>query len=161
MEKTEAFQTLMKNLNYFDRILNRYQSLPRWYGPDLLLYSSEADLLAEALGELGKELDAVVYFKVSDEILLKRLTARQNCRQCGEIYNKLYLPSKVENVCDKCGGELFQRPDDSLETAQKRLAVFYEQTAPLIDYYEKLGKLLTIAELDKGEITRKLMSELE
>ena len=120
-----------------------------------------ADLLAEALGELGKELDAVVYFKVSDEILLKRLTARQNCRQCGEIYNKLYLPSKVENVCDKCGGELFQRPDDSLETAQKRLAVFYEQTAPLIDYYEKLGKLLTIAELDKGEITRKLMSELE
>ena len=67
----------------------------------------------------------------------------------------------MENVCDKCGGELFQRPDDSLETAQKRLAVFYEQTAPLIDYYEKLGKLLTIAELDKGEITRKLMSELE
>ena len=121
----------------------------------------QADLLAEALGELGKELDAVVYFKVSDEILLKRLTARQNCRQCGEIYNKLYLPSKVENVCDKCGGELFQRPDDSLETAQKRLSVFYEQTAPLIDYYEKLGKLLTIAELDKGEITRKLMSELE
>ncbi len=121
----------------------------------------QADLLADALKELGRELDAVVYFKVPDDVLLQRLTARQNCRGCGEIYNKLFMPSKVENVCDKCGGELFQRPDDSLETAQKRLGVFYEQTSPLIEYYEKQGKLVTITELDKGEITRTLAAELE
>ena len=120
----------------------------------------QAELLADALRELGTQLDRVVYLKVDDELLLQRLTARQNCRKCGAIYNKLFQPSKKENVCDKCGGELFQRPDDSLETAKSRLEVFYRQTQPLIDYYDKLGLLLTITETDKEKIMATLEKEL-
>ena len=120
----------------------------------------QADLLGEALRELNNPLDRVIYFKVDDELLLQRLTARQNCRKCGEIYNKLFMPSKVEGVCDKCGGELFQRPDDSLETAKSRLEVFYKQTQPLIDYYEKQGLLLTVTETDKDKIVAALEQEL-
>ena len=93
-------------------------------------------------------------------LLLQRLTARQNCRKCGAIYNKIFQPSKQENICDKCGGELFQRPDDSLETAKSRLEVFYRQTQPLIDYYDKLGLLLTITETDKAKIMATLEKEL-
>ena len=115
--------------------------------PDLLLAAAE-------------DANRVVYLKVDDELLLQRLTARQNCRKCGAIYNKLFQPSKKENVCDKCGGELFQRPDDSLETAKSRLEVFYRQTQPLIDYYDKLGLLLTITETDKEKIMATLEKEL-
>ncbi len=120
----------------------------------------QADLLAAALEELGRPLDRVVYFKVDDDIILQRLTARQNCRQCGAIFNKLFMPSKVEGVCDACGGELYQRPDDSLETAKSRLEVFYKQTSPLIDYYTGQGLVLAITETDKDEICRILDREL-
>lgn len=103
----------------------------------------------------------VVYFKVDDDVILKRLTARLNCRKCGKIYNKLFMPPKVENVCDDCGSELFQRPDDSLETAKSRLEVFYRQTSPLIDYYRKQGLMLEITETDKDKICAVLAAELE
>ena len=102
-----------------------------------------------------------VYFKVDDDVILKRLTARLNCRKCGKIYNKLFMPPKVENVCDDCGSELFQRPDDSLETAKSRLEVFYRQTSPLIDYYRKQGLMLEITETDKDKICAVLAAELE
>lgn len=121
---------------------------------------NQADLLDKVLKELNNQLSRVIYLKVSDDILLQRLTARQNCKKCGEIYNKLFMPSKVEGVCDKCGGELFQRPDDSLETAKSRLKVFYQETQPLIDYYEKQGLLLTITSTDKDEIIATLEKEL-
>lgn len=121
---------------------------------------NQADLLGKVLKELNNQLSRVIYLKVSDDILLQRLTARQNCKKCGEIYNKLFMPSKVEGVCDKCGGELFQRPDDSLETAKSRLKVFYQETQPLIDYYEKQGLLLTITSTDKDEIIATLEKEL-
>ncbi len=121
----------------------------------------QAELLEEALKELGRKLDAVIYFKVPDETLLQRLTARQNCKKCGAIFNKLFMPSKKENVCDHCGGELFQRPDDSLETAKSRLEVFYKQTSPLIEYYDGKSLLMSITELDKDKITAQLFAELE
>ncbi len=120
----------------------------------------QADLLETALRELGMTLDRVIYLKADDELLLSRLTSRIGCRGCGAIYNKLYLPPKKENVCDKCGGELFQRPDDSLETAKARLKVFYEQTSSLIDYYSKEGVLLEVAAGDKEQIFRLLQREL-
>ncbi len=120
----------------------------------------QADLLDEALKELENPLDRVIYLKVEDELLLQRLTARQNCKQCGEIYNRLFLPSKVEGVCDKCGGELIQRADDSLETAKSRLKVFYEQTEPLIAYYQERGLLLTVTEVGKEKIVPLLEKEL-
>ena len=122
---------------------------------------AQAELLKAALKEIGRELQQVVYFKVPDELLLQRLTARQNCRGCDAIYNKLFKPSKVEGICDCCGSELYQRSDDSLETAKNRLAVFYKQTSPLIEYYEKAGQLLTIEATDSGEIMKELVAALE
>ena len=108
----------------------------------------------------GKELTKVIYFKVDDELLLQRLTARQNCKGCDAIYNKIFMPSKQEGICDKCGSELYQRSDDSLETAKSRLAVFYKQTQPLIDYYEKAGLLMTVTELDAAKIVDGIVAEL-
>ena len=121
---------------------------------------NQANLLAEALKDLGRPLDRVVYLQVEDDIILQRLTARQNCKKCGAIFNKIFMPSKVENVCDNCGGELFQRPDDSLETAKNRLEVFYKQTQPLLDYYTEQGKVLAITELDKDKIVAAIEKEL-
>ncbi len=122
---------------------------------------AQADTLAETLKAMGKKIDAVVYLNVADEIILERLTARMNCRGCEAIYNKIFMPPKVAGVCDKCGSELFQRPDDSLETAKSRLAVFHKQTQPLIEYYEKLGLLYTCKSTDLDEIIAELAQVLE
>ena len=122
---------------------------------------AQADTLAETLKGMGKKIDAVVYLNVADEIILERLTARMNCRGCEAIYNKIFMPPKVAGVCDKCGSELFQRPDDSLETAKSRLAVFHKQTQPLIEYYEKLGLLYTCKSTDLDEIMAELATVLE
>ena len=121
----------------------------------------QADRLAAVLAELGKEIDYAIYLKVEDEILLQRLTARLNCRGCDAIYNKLFMPPKTEGICDKCGSELFQRADDSLETAKNRLSVFHQQTQPLIDYYEKRGLLYTCKNTDKDAIVAELAGILE
>ena len=121
----------------------------------------QADRLAAVLAELGKEIDYAIYLKVEDDVLLQRLTARLNCRGCDAIYNKLFMPPKTEGVCDKCGSELFQRADDSLETAQNRLAVFHQQTQPLIDYYEQRGLLYTCKNTGKDEIVAELAGILE
>ena len=121
----------------------------------------QADRLAAVLAELGKEIDYAIYLKVEDEELLQRLTARLNCRGCDAIYNKLFMPPKTEGICDKCGSELFQRADDSLETAKSRLAVFHQQTQPLIDYYEQRGLLYTCKSTGKDEIAAELAGILE
>ncbi|MBE6391849.1 MAG: adenylate kinase [Lentisphaerae bacterium] len=121
----------------------------------------QADRLDAVLAELGKKIDYAIYLKVEDEILLQRLTARLNCRGCDAIYNKIFMPPKTEGICDKCGSELFQRADDSLETAKSRLAVFHQQTQPLIDYYEQRGLLYTCKSTDKDDIVSELAGILE
>ena len=121
----------------------------------------QADRLNAVLAELGKKIDYAIYLKVEDEVLLQRLTARLNCRGCDAIYNKLFMPPKTEGICDKCGSELFQRADDSLETAKSRLAVFHQQTQPLIDYYEQRGLLYTCKSTGKDEIAAELAGILE
>ena len=121
----------------------------------------QADRLNAVLAELGKKIDYAIYLKVEDEVLLQRLTARLNCRGCDAIYNKIFMPPKTEGICDKCGSELFQRADDSLETAQSRLAVFHQQTQPLIDYYEQRGLLYTCKNTGKDEIADELAGILE
>ena len=98
---------------------------------------------------------------VPDEIILQRLTARVSCKNCKAIYNKLFMPPKKEGVCDACGGELIQRADDSLETAKGRLKVFYDQTSPLIDLYQKRGLIFEITELDLAKASKQLLAELE
>ncbi|MBO7329844.1 MAG: adenylate kinase [Lentisphaeria bacterium] len=122
---------------------------------------AQAETLAEILTAMGKKIDAVVYLNVADEIILQRLTARMNCRGCDAIYNKIFMPPKTEGICDKCGSELFQRADDSLETAKSRLAVFHKQTQPLIEYYEKLGLLYSCKSTDLDEIVAELAKVLE
>jgi len=105
---------------------------------------NQADLLNGALAENHLELSAAVLFEVDRELLLKRLTARRICRDCGAVFNVLYNPPRRENICDQCGGELYQRSDDSRETALERLEVYERQTAPLIDYYQQRGRLLKV-----------------
>ena len=98
---------------------------------------------AEALDGLTK-LDAVLNISVPLDHLIDRLTGRRMCRKCGNIYHLLYSPPEVENVCDACGGERYQRDDDKESTVKNRLSVYEQQTAPLIEYYEKQGILHTV-----------------
>ena len=105
---------------------------------------NQAKLLTDALSEISKSIDSVIYFEAGDELLIQRLTARLTCRKCGINFNKIFGPPKAEGICDTCGGELYQRADDSLETATGRLSLYKEQTEPLVAYYEKEGLLLTI-----------------
>jgi adenylate kinase len=104
----------------------------------------QAKALDEALKLQNKAMDKAVYIKVSEAELLKRLTGRWICRKCQAPYHEVSSPPKVKGVCDKCKGELYQRADDNTETIKKRLEVFFAETAPLVDYYAKTGKLLEV-----------------
>lgn len=104
----------------------------------------QADALQEVMDNLEMQLDAVVNLEVKDEELVSRLSGRRVCRNCGASYHVMFSPSKQVNVCDACGGELYQRDDDQEVTIRNRLAVYHSQTAPLIDYYKKKNALKTI-----------------
>ena len=104
----------------------------------------QARALDEALAKQAKAIDRVVYINVSEEELLKRLSRRWVCRNCQTPYHAIDFPPKVWGKCDQCGGELYQRPDDTDETVKKRLQVYFAQTAPLIDYYTRAGKLIEV-----------------
>ena len=104
----------------------------------------QARALDEALAKQAKAIDRVVYIKVSEEELLKRLSERWICRNCQMPYHATDSPPKIWGKCDKCGGELYQRPDDTVETVRRRLQVYFTETAPLIDYYTRTGKLTEV-----------------
>ncbi|MDA8216971.1 MAG: adenylate kinase [Dehalococcoidales bacterium] len=104
----------------------------------------QARSLDVALGEQGLAVDRVVYINVPSEELTRRLTGRWICRQCQTPYHEVERPPKVAGVCDVCGGELYQRTDDTAETVQRRLRVYFQQTAPLIGYYREKGILLEV-----------------
>jgi len=104
----------------------------------------QAKALDQALAEEGKSIDLVLYIKVATEELLRRLSGRWICRNCQTPYNIVELRPKVPGKCDYCGGELYQRPDDSEETARKRLEVYFAQTMPLIEWYTESDKLVEI-----------------
>ena len=105
---------------------------------------AQAKALDKALAKQDKVIDKVVYIKVSEEELLARLSGRWICRKCQAPYHTVNSPSKVPGKCDQCGGELYQRADDTMETVKERLQVYFAQTAPLIDYYAKGSKLLEV-----------------
>ncbi len=94
---------------------------------------------ADALSKLT-DIDYVIDIKVDFDLIIKRITGRRMCK-CGETY---HITTYTSNVCAKCGGELYQRADDNVETVAKRLEVYNTQTAPLIEYYSKRGKLITV-----------------
>ncbi len=100
---------------------------------------AQAHALEQVLGDIGKKVDRVIYIEVEEEELITRLTGRRVCRECAATYHIKFNPPRVRNVCDQCGGELYQREDDSLSTVQERLQVYKRQTAPLVDYYRGKG----------------------
>lgn len=104
----------------------------------------QARALDMAFGQQAREIDKVVYIKVSEAELLKRLGGRWICRDCQAPYHEADSPPKEKGRCDRCGGELYQRPDDNAATVKNRLEVYFKETSPLIDYYKKAGKLLEI-----------------
>jgi len=105
---------------------------------------AQADALDKLLQELGSSLDAVLNIEVPFEDLITRLTGRFICRQCQAPYHKVFNPPKQAGICDLCGGELYQRADDSEATVTARLEVYKRQTAPLISYYANSNRLITI-----------------
>lgn len=121
---------------------------------------AQTRMLETMLARIGRNLDCAVYFEISDDLVLKRLTARLICRQCGAIYNKITTPPKAEGICDQCGGELYQRADDSPETIKSRLAVFYRENDPILEFYRKAGLLLTIPGECKDRCLQILNTEL-
>jgi len=119
----------------------------------------QAKALDATLVKLKKAIDKAIYIKVSDEELMRRLSGRWICKGCQAPYHMVSSPPKVKGKCDRCGGELYQRMDDTAETVRKRLDVYFAQTTPLIDYYQARGQLLEvngeqgIDEVRKGLIT--------
>lgn len=124
----------------------------------------QADALGQIFKDLGMELKQVVNIEVGQEVILKRLTGRRVCRDCGAIYHLHYNPSKTGEKCELCSGEIYQRDDDSEATVLNRLAVYEEQTSPLIEYYDAQGLLLNIYNLEGEkeieEITQEILAAL-
>lgn len=104
----------------------------------------QAEALDAALSSMGAKLDAVVAIEVPRDVLMGRLTARRQCRSCGKIYNVMGEMPAVEGVCDQCGGEVYQRDDDTVEAATKRLDDYDAVTSQLVPYYGAQGLLKTI-----------------
>ena len=105
---------------------------------------NQADALDKELSQMGIKLDKVVNIDANKEILITRAIGRRICRECGATYHIKFNPSKVENVCDIEGGQLFQRDDDKEETVAKRIEVYLKETQPLIDYYKEKGLILNV-----------------
>ena len=106
---------------------------------------AQAEALDALFARTGLSLDRVVYFNVSRDELLRRLTGRRVCRACGRTYHVVSAPPKAANKCDACGGELYQRVDDSEATVATRLDVYRKQTSPLLDYYRGRNLLAEVA----------------
>ena len=105
---------------------------------------AQAEALGQLLDDLGSRVAAVPYIKVPEDVLLARLSGRWTCKGCGAMYHQIFSPPQVSGVCDRCGGELYQRPDDTPETQKHRIEVYFDQTAPLIDYYRQQGSLVEV-----------------
>lgn len=99
---------------------------------------------AQALEDMGVDIDKVLDIEVTDEKITARMSGRRVCSKCANSYHLLYKKPKTEGVCDACGGELIQRKDDAPETVQARLKEYHEMTEPLKDFYKKLGKLVIV-----------------
>jgi adenylate kinase len=123
---------------------------------------SQAEALDKALVPQSKAIDVVIYIKVAEEELLKRLGGRWICRGCQAPYHEVDSPPKVAGKCDRCGGELYQRADDNVATVKNRLEVYFGETSPLIDYYKKAGKLLEIDGVgDVPEVNQRIVAALK
>ncbi|BCB02008.1 adenylate kinase [Bacillus sp. KH172YL63] len=105
---------------------------------------AQAEALDNILADLGKKMNYVINIDVDKDILMERLTGRRICKECGATYHLVFNPPTEKDVCDRCGGELYQRADDNEETVQNRLDVNIKQSQPLLAYYEDKGYLKNI-----------------
>lgn len=117
----------------------------------------QAEKLDDILKTLDKNIDKVINLDLSDSIIEERLTGRLVCKSCGTSYHKLFAKPTVDNVCDSCGGNLYQRSDDKLESIRQRLTVYHSSTKPLINYYSKLGILHN---LDGAKSSQELFNDI-
>jgi adenylate kinase len=121
----------------------------------------QAEALDKALAKQSKKIDKAINIKVSEEEVVRRLSGRWICRNCQAPYNEVDSPSKVKGICDRCGGQLYQRDDDKAETVKKRLEVYQKETSPLIDYYQKAGKLVeVVSEGGPEAVNKKILTAL-
>ncbi|GLB30174.1 adenylate kinase [Lacrimispora amygdalina] len=104
----------------------------------------QAESLQKAITEMGQKIDFAINVDVPDENIINRMSGRRACISCGATYHIVYNPSKISGMCDVCGSELVLRDDDKPETVKKRLAVYHDQTRPLIDYYKEAGVLVNV-----------------
>src|SRR3954453_6767498 len=104
----------------------------------------QAEALENLLSDLDKKIDYVININVDKGILMERLTGRRICKVCGSTYHLVFNPPAKEGICDKCGGELYQRADDNAETVSTRLSVNVKQSQPLLDFYQEKGYLRNI-----------------
>jgi adenylate kinase len=119
---------------------------------------AQARALDEALAAQGLNITAVLYINVPDEVLVERVSGRRVCRVCQETYHVRFKPPRVPGVCDRCGGELYQRDDDKPETVRQRLEVYRKQTSPLVGYYRERHLL---AEIDGDQPMDAVTAALE
>ena len=121
----------------------------------------QAEALDKALEQLGQKMDYAIDVEVPDENIIRRMSGRRACVDCGATYHLVYAPVKKEGVCDQCGGNLILRDDDKPETVKKRLDVYHEQTQPLIDYYKSEGILRGVdGTLDIEDVFSEIMKIL-
>jgi len=119
---------------------------------------AQAIALDKVLASMGTKLDAVINILSSNDVLFERMEARRVCKKCGATYHLVFKKPQKEGICDICGGELYQRADDTLESVKRRLAIYEEKTKPLLDYYDKKGILYNINGMQEFE---KVYSDIE
>ena len=122
----------------------------------------QAEVLSNEVAKLGDRIDFAIDVDVPDENIIRRMGGRRACVKCGATYHVEHIPPKKEGICDVCGAELVLRDDDKPETVKKRLAVYHEQTQPLIDYYSRMNILRTVdGTRDKDEVFTDIVKLLE
>lgn len=118
---------------------------------------AQAEALDDLLAKMGRQVDTVIYVRVSRGTLLERLAGRWTCRDCGRVYHQVHNPEQSKGICDVCAGELYQRQDDMPATQARRIEVYLDQTAPLQEYYRRKGVLVEIdGEGDVQAVQREL-----
>ena len=105
---------------------------------------AQAEALSELLNSMQKEISCVPFINVDEKELIERLSGRWTCKEEGHVFHTKYKPSKVEGICDIDGSPLYQREDDKRETVEQRIRVYFDQTAPLIEYYKEMGLLVEV-----------------
>ncbi|MET0027943.1 MAG: adenylate kinase [Candidatus Thiodiazotropha sp.] len=121
----------------------------------------QAEALDVLLNRIGVQLDFAVEIDVPRDVILDRLTTRRTCVDCGAIYNVKSMPTKVEGVCDKCGGKVVQRDDETEEAISNRLDVYQEKTAPLVDFYKNKEMLLTVSATSSEAVVNAIQERLK